>query len=106
LSIHRRGLGVHSTVRFTLEPTGDGTRLVIDHTAIPACHRSDTIAQVSRVTFPNAGIGKLPTSQTSAALVFARCSRAVKTGRHEDARRPANRESRRPDSNRGPLHYE
>jgi uncharacterized protein YndB with AHSA1/START domain len=101
-----RELGVHSTVRFTLEPTGDGTRLVIDHTGIPACHRSDTIAQVSRVTFPNAGIGRLPTSQTSAALVFARCSRAVKTGRHQDARRPANRESRRPDSNRGPLHYE
>jgi uncharacterized protein YndB with AHSA1/START domain len=28
--------GVYSTVRFTLEPAGDGTRLVIDHTGIPA----------------------------------------------------------------------
>jgi uncharacterized protein YndB with AHSA1/START domain len=27
--------GVYSTVRFTLEPAGDGTRLVIDHTGIP-----------------------------------------------------------------------
>ena len=29
-------LGVYSTVRFTLEHAGDGTRLVIDHTGIPA----------------------------------------------------------------------
>jgi activator of HSP90 ATPase len=28
--------GVYSTVRFTLEPASDGTRLVIDHTGIPA----------------------------------------------------------------------
>ena len=28
--------GVYSTVRFALEPAGDGTRLVIDHTGIPA----------------------------------------------------------------------
>ena len=28
--------GVYSTVRFTLEPAGDGTRLVIDHAGIPA----------------------------------------------------------------------
>jgi activator of HSP90 ATPase len=28
--------GVYSTVRFTLEPDGSGTRLVIDHTGIPA----------------------------------------------------------------------
>ena len=28
--------GVYSTVRFTLEPAGDGTRLVIDHTGIPS----------------------------------------------------------------------
>jgi activator of HSP90 ATPase len=28
--------GVYSTVRFTLEPAGDGTRLVIDRTGIPA----------------------------------------------------------------------
>lgn len=28
--------GVYSTVRFTLEPAGEGTRLVIDHTGIPA----------------------------------------------------------------------
>jgi len=28
--------GVYSTVRFALEPTGDGTRVVIDHTGIPA----------------------------------------------------------------------
>jgi uncharacterized protein YndB with AHSA1/START domain len=28
--------GVYSTVRFTLEPAGDGTRFVIDHTGIPA----------------------------------------------------------------------
>lgn len=28
--------GVYSTLRFTLEPAGDGTRLVIDHTGIPA----------------------------------------------------------------------
>ena len=28
--------GVYSTVRFVLEPAGDGTRLVIDHTGIPA----------------------------------------------------------------------
>ncbi len=28
--------GVYSTVRFTLEPTGQGTRLVIDHSGIPA----------------------------------------------------------------------
>jgi activator of HSP90 ATPase len=28
--------GVYSSVRFTLEPAGDGTRLVIDHTGIPA----------------------------------------------------------------------
>lgn len=28
--------GVYSTVRFTLERAGDGTRLVIDHTGIPA----------------------------------------------------------------------
>jgi uncharacterized protein YndB with AHSA1/START domain len=27
--------GVYSTVRFTLEPAGDATRLVIDHTGIP-----------------------------------------------------------------------
>lgn len=27
--------GTYSTVRFTLEPLGDGTRLVIDHTGIP-----------------------------------------------------------------------
>jgi uncharacterized protein YndB with AHSA1/START domain len=27
--------GVYSTVRFQLEPAGDGTRLVIDHTGIP-----------------------------------------------------------------------
>jgi len=27
--------GVYSTVRFTLEPAGDGTRLVIDHAGIP-----------------------------------------------------------------------
>jgi uncharacterized protein YndB with AHSA1/START domain len=27
--------GVYSTVRFRLEPVGDGTRLVIDHTGIP-----------------------------------------------------------------------
>jgi uncharacterized protein YndB with AHSA1/START domain len=27
--------GVYSTVRFTLEPDGDGTRVVIDHTGIP-----------------------------------------------------------------------
>jgi activator of HSP90 ATPase len=27
--------GVYSTVRFALEPTGDETRLVIDHTGIP-----------------------------------------------------------------------
>ncbi|MGI9147600.1 MAG: SRPBCC domain-containing protein, partial [Chloroflexota bacterium] len=28
--------GIYSTVRFTLDPAGDGTRLVIDHTGIPA----------------------------------------------------------------------
>jgi activator of HSP90 ATPase len=28
--------GVYSTLRFTLEPAGDSTRLVIDHTGIPA----------------------------------------------------------------------
>lgn len=28
--------GVYSVVRFTLEPADQGTRLVIDHTAIPA----------------------------------------------------------------------
>jgi activator of HSP90 ATPase len=28
--------GVYSTVRFTLEPAGDRTRLVIDHAGIPA----------------------------------------------------------------------
>ena len=28
--------GVYSTVRFTLEPAAGGTRLVIDHTGIPA----------------------------------------------------------------------
>ena len=28
--------GAYSTVTFTLEPAGDGTRLVIDHTGIPA----------------------------------------------------------------------
>jgi hypothetical protein len=28
--------GVYNTVRFTLEPAGDGTRLEIDHTGIPA----------------------------------------------------------------------
>jgi len=28
--------GAYSTVRFSLEPAGDGTRLVIDHTGIPA----------------------------------------------------------------------
>ena len=28
--------GVYSTVRFTLEPADDGTRLMIDHTGIPA----------------------------------------------------------------------
>jgi activator of HSP90 ATPase len=28
--------GVYSTVRFTLEPTSNGTKLVIDHTGIPA----------------------------------------------------------------------
>ena len=28
--------GVYSTVRFTLEPAGDGTRFVIDHAGIPA----------------------------------------------------------------------
>ena len=28
--------GVYSTICFTLEPAGDGTRLVIDHTGIPA----------------------------------------------------------------------
>jgi uncharacterized protein YndB with AHSA1/START domain len=28
--------GVYSTVRFTLEPAGDGTQLVIDHAGIPA----------------------------------------------------------------------
>ena len=28
--------GVYSTVRFTLDPAGEGTRLVIDHTGIPA----------------------------------------------------------------------
>ena len=28
--------GVYSTVRFLLEPSGEGTRLVIDHTGIPA----------------------------------------------------------------------
>ncbi len=28
--------GVYSTVRFALEPAGDGTRLVIDHAGIPA----------------------------------------------------------------------
>jgi len=28
--------GVYSTVRFGLEPEGDGTRLVIEHTGIPA----------------------------------------------------------------------
>jgi activator of HSP90 ATPase len=28
--------GIYSTVRFTLEPAGDTTRLVIDHTGIPA----------------------------------------------------------------------
>jgi uncharacterized protein YndB with AHSA1/START domain len=28
--------GVYSTVRFTLAPAGDGTRLVIDHTGVPA----------------------------------------------------------------------
>jgi activator of HSP90 ATPase len=28
--------GVYSTVRFTLEPAGEGTRFVIDHTGIPA----------------------------------------------------------------------
>lgn len=28
--------GVYSTVRFTLEPEGEATRLVIDHTGIPA----------------------------------------------------------------------
>jgi uncharacterized protein YndB with AHSA1/START domain len=27
--------GVYSTVRFTLDPTEDGTRLAIDHTGIP-----------------------------------------------------------------------
>ena len=27
--------GVYSTVRFALEPAGNGTRLVIDHTGIP-----------------------------------------------------------------------
>jgi uncharacterized protein YndB with AHSA1/START domain len=28
--------GIYSTVRFALEPAGDGTRLVIDHTGVPA----------------------------------------------------------------------
>jgi activator of HSP90 ATPase len=28
--------GVYSTVRFTLEPAGDRTRLVIDHAGVPA----------------------------------------------------------------------
>jgi activator of HSP90 ATPase len=28
--------GVYSTVRFTLEPAGNGTRLTIEHTGIPA----------------------------------------------------------------------
>jgi uncharacterized protein YndB with AHSA1/START domain len=28
--------GIYSTLRFTLHPVGDGTRLVIDHTGIPS----------------------------------------------------------------------